>query len=85
MQELCRAWTTHLGRSVDAKGLPALLYCICQLLENQLRVFPTNAGIGDGDAVLETSTSLFGNFLVAWNAPVSLYASKGATCSTYLR
>lgn len=65
MQNMRSMREMHLGLPVRAKNLPALLYRSRKLLKNRLGVFPTNACVCDGDAVLKAGRPLLGNLLGA--------------------
>ncbi len=47
--------------------LPAFSDRARQVLEHLLRIVPADAGVRDGNTVLEASFAFGGDFLVAWN------------------
>lgn len=61
-----------VGCRLDAKFLSSFAHAGCENFEYGLGVFPTYAGIGDGDTVLQAGFAFFGDFLVACGSPKQL-------------
>lgn len=61
-----------MRRSVDGELLLPRADGLGQLLQNDLGVFPSDAGVGDADAVLQAGLALGWDLLVACADAVSL-------------
>lgn len=54
-----------VGCRLDAEFLSSFAHTRGENFEDGLGVFPTYAGIGDGDTILQAGFAFFGDFLVA--------------------